>query len=628
MSQHLYKPLPMELLTDLPRSVALLVQQMMAKDRNARPQTAQDLQKIILTCLDEIRGVSTPGIQNPGETAITSETVDLSFASGQPLAPGVTVAQTYRLGEELVESPHGRRFVAHDLRNNRRVTLLVLSREFMADASSLSALREAVRLLRNAPHAMLREVHSFETFPDCSFLVEEYVSGTSLLDLLRRRGALAASEVVRLLNLLAPLADHASRFGLQHVDLTLSGIHLLQRGSSGSGTRAEILLRSVTAWEPLDAKVDAIDFSFSTAHFGTWAGMATRVEGSAAAKGPRGSYVRLLSLLAYELLGGPRARLDATGQYTPVATLTREGNAVLRRGLVDEFQSAGELSRQLSTTVGTATPSLPPPSVASETMERVAPESLQRTPPSKTPPDVPIQRKSKMPAWLMALALGVIVLAGIGIYLFYSPHKIQEITALSVQTEPSGASLLLDGKPPQAPPNTFTHVPFGPHQLSATLDHYEPLKQDIQVRAGMSPQIRLQLRQVQELAALTIQTEPSGASILLDGKPPQVPPNVFTHVPLGPHQISATLENYEPLKQDIQVRGGMSPEIHLQLRQVQEMAALTIQTEPTGASILLDGKPPQVPPNVFNQFRSAPISFRPRWRTTKRSDRTSRFAKG
>ena len=46
------------------------------------------------------------------------------------------------------------------------------------------------------------------------------------------------------------------------------------------------------------------------------------------------------------------------------------------------------------------------------------------------------------------------------------------------------APLLLDGKPPQVPPNTFTHVPFGPHRLSATLDNYEPLKQDIQVREG------------------------------------------------------------------------------------------------------------------------------------------------
>jgi serine/threonine protein kinase len=175
MSQHLYKPLPMEPLMGLPRCVASLVQQMLEKDRNARPQTAQDLQKIILACLDEIRGVPAPGVQNIGEPAITTETLDLSFASGQPLATGMTVARTYRLVEELVESSHGRRFVADDLRHNRWVTLLVLSPEFLSDASSLSALREAVRLLRTAPHPMLREVHSLETFPDCTFLVEEYV---------------------------------------------------------------------------------------------------------------------------------------------------------------------------------------------------------------------------------------------------------------------------------------------------------------------------------------------------------------------------------------------------------------------------------------------------------------------
>jgi serine/threonine protein kinase len=373
MSQHLYKPLPMQPLSALPVCVASLVQHMMQKDRNARPQSPQELQKAVIGCLDEIRGVPAARVQNASETAISSETVDLTFSFGQPLATGVTVAQTYRLGEELVETPHGRRFVADDLRNNRRVTILALSREFLADPSSLSALREAVRLLRDAGHPMLREVYSFETFPDCSLLVEEYVAGTSLLDLLRRRGALAASEVVRLLNLLAPLADHASRFGLQNVDLTLSGIQLVLRGSSGSGTRSELLLRSVTAWEPLDAKVDAIDFSFSAAHTGTWAGMATRVEG-AVPKGPRGSYARLLSLLAYELLGGPRARLDATGQYTPVATLTREGNAVLRRGLVDEFQSAGELSRQLSATVGTSPKlPLPPSSPGSQSKASAAP---------------------------------------------------------------------------------------------------------------------------------------------------------------------------------------------------------------------------------------------------------------
>src|ERR1700722_7640760 len=322
MSQHLYKPLPIEPLAGLPQCVAALVQRMMEKDRNARPQTPQELQRVILACLEEIR--SSPGSrdQKTADSSSASETLDLSFASGQPLAAGVTLAKTYALVEELPESPQGRKFLAEDLRHHRRVNLLVLSSEFLANASSLAALREAVRLLRKSPQPMLREVYSLETFTDCSFLIEEHVGGTSLLDLLRRRGALTASEVIRLVSVLAPLADHASTSGLEHVDLTLSGIHLVERASTGSGIRPDAERRSLTAWEPLNAnaKVDAINFSFSPAHTGTWAGFATRVQDSAD-EGPRDSYVRLLSLLAYELLGGPRARLEATGQYTPVATL-------------------------------------------------------------------------------------------------------------------------------------------------------------------------------------------------------------------------------------------------------------------------------------------------------------------
>ncbi len=55
MSQHLYKPLPMAPLASLPKCVVSLLQHMMEKDRNNRPQTAQDLQKAILACLEEIR---------------------------------------------------------------------------------------------------------------------------------------------------------------------------------------------------------------------------------------------------------------------------------------------------------------------------------------------------------------------------------------------------------------------------------------------------------------------------------------------------------------------------------------------------------------------------------------------
>jgi hypothetical protein len=38
----------------------------------------------------------------------------------------------------------------------------------------------------------------------------------------------------------------------------------------------------------------------------------------------------------------------------------------------------------------------------------------------------------------------------------------------------------------------------------------------------------------------------------------------------------------------------MAPEIRLKLKAIQEIAALSVQTDPTGASILLDGKPPHL----------------------------------
>ena len=99
-------------------------------------------------------------------------------------------------------------------------------------------------------------------------------------------------------------------------------------------------------------------------------------------QGPRGSYVRLLSLLAYELLGGPRARLDATGQYTPVATLDarRKRRVAAWRWSMNSRLQANCLA-QLAATVGT-TPSL---SLRPESEDRVALEDNPRPPAAEGP---------------------------------------------------------------------------------------------------------------------------------------------------------------------------------------------------------------------------------------------------
>jgi TPR repeat protein len=590
MSQHLYKPIAIEPLMDVPRCVVSLIQRMLEKDRNQRPQTPRDLQNAIVDCLEEIRGYSTPRVRGAAED------------TPQSLTPGALLAQSFRLIEELREVPQGRHFLAEDVRRKRMVCLLILRRELVSDPHWFTPLEVAVERLRNAPHPILRAIYSLETAGGCSIVVEEHVVGPSLLDLLRSRSILSAPEVVRLLGLLAPLADHASANRLEHVDLTLPGIHLVTRELTGSEMRPDLLRRPLTDWEHIEPKVNAVDFSFTSSQAGTLAGMQTLTQGVTGG-GPRDSYVRSLSLLAYELLGGPRSRLEATGRYNPIAALTRDGNAVLRRGLIDECSSAAELADQLAAAAGVKQSAAP----ISESQEPVAASTAHIT--SRTahitsstapvtsstkcvtleplspavPPETHVSNKriSLAGVWRL-VAIGFIAFVGIGGYLIYlglnqnqeivaPSHEIatpsQEVAALSVQSDPTGASILLDGKPPQGPSNTFTHVSFGTHQLTATLENYESIKQNVDVRRGMAPEIHLKLKPSQEIASLSVQSDPAGAAIQLDGKPAQGPANTFTHVPFGTHQLTATLDNYEPIKQDVDVRKGMVPEIHLKLSQ-------------------------------------------------------------
>jgi serine/threonine protein kinase len=332
------------------------------------------------------------------------------------LSPGSLLAQHYRLLEDLGDSPQGRRFLAEDLQQQRQVSLLALSREFASDGTRLAALKDAVERVRQAPHRRLREVYGLETVQGDSVLVEEHAGCTSLLEVLRSRGALSAPEVVRLVNRLAPLVDHARAHGLEHVELTLLGIHLTDSGSSGSGTQSTLLRQPLTAWPGLELKVNAIDFSLSCVPAGGGAAAATQV-GHGTAGDPRGSHVRLLGLLAYEALGGPRARVEATGRYAPVAALGEEGNAVLRRALADECSSGGELARQLAAAAGDAEPvALASRDSATGGSQEVGPQSAPAGPLKKRP-----FWEERAPR--QALALGLVVLVGLGGYAWHRTNR-------------------------------------------------------------------------------------------------------------------------------------------------------------------------------------------------------------
>ena len=94
MSQQLYKQIPIEPLAHLPRCVIALLQHMMEKDPNARPQTPQDLQKAIAACIEEIRRLLATPVE---DVSGAFETLDLTSASRRLPGAGTFLGQNYQL---------------------------------------------------------------------------------------------------------------------------------------------------------------------------------------------------------------------------------------------------------------------------------------------------------------------------------------------------------------------------------------------------------------------------------------------------------------------------------------------------------------------------------------------------
>jgi parallel beta-helix repeat protein len=392
LSYHLYKAVPLDRIANQPAPVVELVRRMMEKEREKRPQNAAELRQLIEACLRQL----------PGETAHP-----VSSATAHPSTAG---PDRYKLLVTKEETSEGQWFRGTDESNGQSVDIFVFNRDVLADQSFLTTLRTQAERVSNGPHPLLRTIYSFQETSDRTFLVEETELGLSLQEVLRARQQLDASEVAALITRLADLADHAQQHDLGLVDLTLRGIRLggsLHSVDPGFGSHSVYRLDSP---ERPEMKADPIDLSLIASSAGasvdaaTWQGGVTLVN-VASTTGPRSSYLRLLSLLGYELLGGQRDQVELFGRISPLPAINEEANLVLRKGMVDEFGSAAEMAadfKQALAGVATARSTTHPGAFTSPQparnisrgstaplIDRPSPGGQSTTPPPVIPPPLP-----------------------------------------------------------------------------------------------------------------------------------------------------------------------------------------------------------------------------------------------
>ena len=485
MSQHLYKPLPLEPLQGTPTCVVELIQRMMEKDRGKRPQSPAELRRDILSCIEQLRASATAAAQiatPPGvaEQSDTLATVTLSSEKTALLGNGDLLVSRYQITRHLGEVPQGHQYVADDLLKSQKVAILVFSHEFLADSKRYTLLEQEVELLGRVSSPQFQEIYSLESVDRTSFLVQEYVVGPQLVEVLRVRSVLTPPEALLLLKLLAPVADYAQTHRLQQVNLTVTGVRLTGTAIAEMPVDTPLLQKPLTQWAGLGVKIAPVDFSLSSSDSATWAGAATLVQ-SPSASGPRASYLGMLSLLIYELLGGPRGAVESTGRYKPISVLSEEGNSILRSGFIDDLGSSAEMAQLLESVIfvrpgESSLPAIPPltpvrsnasasqssqpgslPSPVPPQLPPAPPSSMQSPSESTAPPISPVvppmRRKLSTTGVFLVGLLALLVAGGFG-FLIYAIIQIMPASHPEFSASPSPIARESQSLKPAPRPNS------------------------------------------------------------------------------------------------------------------------------------------------------------------------------
>jgi serine/threonine protein kinase len=353
MSQQLSKPPPFEQFTNLPEPLATLLRRMLEKDPRNRPQTPAALRQEIDACSRQIADspAATGSVAGEEENFATLFDDAQQRAAKSAWETGATIARRYRISESRGDSQLGKIFRAYDSEAQRDVRLLRLKPELLAQPQAVTQIEMEVEKIEAVEHPNLLRVYGFETIEGTSYVAMEWTDGFTLLELLRARRELPAGEVLPILRQAATGTDAAWAAGLQRVDFALHQV----RFHFPSDLDPERLLRTpVNAWPHFTVKLNPLGITNELAQSATWSGAQTVVGGApvrvAASSATPALPVPALAVVVYEMLGGTARTTGGGSAYTPLAALSEEGNAVLRRALdpTKTFLSAEEFHQALA----------------------------------------------------------------------------------------------------------------------------------------------------------------------------------------------------------------------------------------------------------------------------------------
>lgn len=157
--------------------------------------------------------------------------------------------------------------------------------------------------------------------------------------------------------------------------------------------------------------------------------------------------------------------------------------------------------------------------------------------------------------------------------------------SISITSDPSGASVYLDGTHRGTTPISLDNVVSGSHTIELTKSGYESKTLAVSLSVGGAENIRESLEPL--TGSISISSDPSGANIYLDEASNGFTPKTISDVQTGSHTIQLEKSGYESVMIATHVYTGETATVYETL--TSKTGSISISSTPPGANIYLDG---------------------------------------
>ncbi|MHC4139226.1 MAG: PEGA domain-containing protein, partial [Planctomycetota bacterium] len=165
--------------------------------------------------------------------------------------------------------------------------------------------------------------------------------------------------------------------------------------------------------------------------------------------------------------------------------------------------------------------------------------------------------------------------------------SLQRITgAISINSDPSHAIILIDGKKAGTTPAKIKDLSPDKHMVDISMEGYAAWKESVNIVPGEEIDLTAVLQM--EEGSIDVKSKPSDAMVLLDSKEVGTTPVSLISIPVGPHEIEIKIDGYENWKRSIIIKKGKLTNLNATLQL--NIGSISIESYPEKAKIILDGK--------------------------------------